>query len=77
MWRRDGSKLEGSGEVKLTRVTAALGKKDQMEMELQQSCCDIGLFTVPSLWGDGDDWRWGSTIGMNRRTTVVFRAGPI
>lgn len=66
VWRRGGSKLEGSGEIKLTRVTAARGKKHKMEMELQQSSCDISLFTVPPLLGDGDDWRWGSTISMNR-----------
>lgn len=38
MWRRGGSKLEGSGVLELTiGVTAALGKKNQMEMELNKA----------------------------------------
>lgn len=38
VWRRGGSKLEGSGVLELTiGVTAALGKKNQMEMELNKA----------------------------------------
>ena len=67
MWRRGRSKLEGLGVLGLTTgVTAALGKKSQMEMELKESHCGISLLMVPSPLRDGDNWRWGANIGMNR-----------
>lgn len=49
-----GPKWEGSGEL-TTGVTAALGKKNQVEMQLKQRHCALGLFMVPSPLGNGDD----------------------
>lgn len=66
VWRRGGSKWEGSGGLELTTGgTAALGEKNQVEMKLKQSHCAIGLFMFPSPLGNGDDWRGGSVTGMN------------
>lgn len=49
-----GSKWEGSGEL-TTGMAAALGQKNQVELQLKQRRCALGLFMVPSPLGHGDD----------------------
>ena len=77
VWRRGGSKWKGLGVLELTTgVTAALGKKNQVEMGLKQRHCAISLFMVLSPLGNGDDWKWGSTTGMNTLSQWCLEEGP-